>query len=200
MFGGADVEAAQGEVTLLLREMAKGNPDAPAQLFPLIYAELRRRAANYMRRERKDHTLQPTALVNEAYLRLVNEHQVNWQSRIHFFAVAAQVMRRILIDHARKRLRSKRGGEQQRVPADEKFLFSKEQSVEVLAVHEALLRLAKVDVRQSQVVELRYFGGLSIEETAEVLGVSQKTVKRDWNHAKAWLFAELSEGRRHAAG
>jgi RNA polymerase sigma-70 factor (ECF subfamily) len=200
MFGGADVEAAQGEVTLLLREMAKGNPDAPAQLFPLIYAELRRRAANYMRRERKDHTLQPTALVNEAYLRLVNEHQVNWQSRIHFFAVAAQVMRRILIDHARKRLRSKRGGERQRVPADERFLFSKEQSVEVLAVHEALLRLAKVDARQSQIVELRYFGGLSIEETAEVLGVSQKTVKRDWNHAKAWLFAELREGSRHAAG
>jgi len=198
--GGAAVEAAQGEVTLLLREMAKGNPDAPAQLFPLIYAELRRRAANYMRRERKDHTLQPTALVHEAYLRLVNEHLVNWQSRLHFFAVAAQVMRRILIDHARRRLRSKRGGERRRVSADDVFLFSEEQSIEVLAVHEALLRLAKLDVRQSRVVELRYFGGLSVEEVAAVLGVSPKTVKRDWTHAKAWLFGELRESHGHDTG
>ena len=194
------MEATQGEVTLLLREMAKGNPDAAPQLFPLIYSELRRLAGNYMRRERKEHTLQPTALVHEAYLKLVNEHQVNWQSRVHFFAVAAQVMRRILIDHARRRLRSKRGGEQHRVPVDEVFLISAEQSAEVLAVHESLLRLAKLDARQSRVVELRFFAGLSVAATAEVLGVSPKTVKRDWNHAKAWLFGELKEGRGHDAG
>ena len=192
------MQAAQGEVTLLLREMAKGNPDAAPQLFPIIYSELRRRAANYMRHERKDHTLQPTALVHEAYIRLVNQHQVNWQSRAHFFAVASQVMRRILIDQARSRLRSKRGGDQHRVSVDDVSLPSNEASSELLAMNEALLRLAKVDDRQSKVVELRFFGGLSVPATAEVLGISTKTVKRDWSHAKAWLYGELKENRSHA--
>jgi RNA polymerase sigma-70 factor, ECF subfamily len=192
------MEAAQGEVTLLLREMAKGNPDAAPQLFPIIYSELRRRAANYMRRERKDHTLQPTALVHEAYLKLVKQHQVNWQSRDHFFAVAAQVMRRILIDQARSRLRSKRGGDQRKVSVDDVALASHQDSIELLALNEALLRLEKLDPRQAKVVELRYFGGLNIEATARVLGISAKTVKRDWTHAKAWLYGELKESRSHA--
>jgi len=192
------MQAAQGEVTLLLREMAKGNPDAAPQLFPIIYSELRRRAANYMRHERKDHTLQPTALVHEAYLRLVNQHQVNWQSRAHFFAVASQVMRRILIDQARSRLRSKRGGDQHKVSVDDVSLASRQESSELLAIDEALLRLAKLDDRQGKVVELRFFGGLSVIATAEVLGISPKTVKRDWSHAKAWLYGELKENCGHA--
>ena len=191
------MQAAQGEVTLLLREMAKGNPDAASQLFPIIYSELRRRAANYMRHERKDHTLQPTALVHEAYLKLVNQHQVNWQSRAHFFAVASQVMRRILIDQARSRLRSKRGGNQHKVSVDDVSLASRQESSELLALNEALLRLAKIDVRQSKVVELRFFGGMTVEETAEALGISPITVKRDWSMAKAWLYGELSKRTGH---
>ena len=151
-----------------------------------------------MRHERKDHTLQPTALVHEAYLKLVNQHQVNWQSRAHFFAVASQVMRRILIDQARSRLRSKRGGNQHKVSVDDVSLASRQESSELLALNEALLRLAKIDVRQSKVVELRFFGGLSVRATAEVLGISTKTVKRDWSHAKAWLYGELKEDPGHA--
>jgi RNA polymerase sigma factor (TIGR02999 family) len=189
--------AEQGEVTLLLRQMAKGNPDAADHLFPLIYRELRRLAGNYMSRERKEHTLQPTALVHEAYLKLVDQSHKDWQNRQHFFAVSAQVMRRVLVDHARMRLRSKRGGKHIRVPADEVFLMSEGQSTEVLAVHESLSRLAKLDSRQSRVVELRFFGGLTVAATAKILGVSPKTVKRDWNHAKAWLYGEIEEGRGH---
>src|SRR6476646_1674021 len=192
------MEAAQGEVTLLLRELAKGNPDAAPQLFPIIYSALRRRAANYMRHERKDHTLPPHALVHEADRKLFNQHQVNGQSRDHFFAVAAQVMRRILIDQARSRLRSKRGGDQHKVSIDDVSIGLHQDSVEVLALNEALLRLEALDPRQAKVVELRYFAGLSIDATARVLGVSAKTVKRDWTHAKAWLYGELKESRSHA--
>jgi RNA polymerase sigma-70 factor (ECF subfamily) len=151
-----------------------------------------------MRHERKDHTLQPTALVHEAYLKLVNQHQVNWQSRAHFFAIASQVMRRILIDQARSRLRSKRGGDQHRISVDDESLASYQESSELLALHEALLRLEELDYRQAKVVELRFFGGLSVVATAQVLGISPKTVKRDWTHAKVWLYGELKEGRSHA--
>lgn len=181
------------DVTLLLSALTRGDEGAASRLIPIVYDELRRLAASYMRRERTDHTLQATALVHEAYLKLVEQHSVNWQSRSHFFGVAAQLMRRILIDHARGNLRQKRGGEHKKVSLDEAFVFSEQQADELLAVDDSLNRLAKVDPRQARVVELRFFGGLSVEEAAEVLGVSPKTVKRDWSVAKAWLYADLKE-------
>jgi RNA polymerase sigma-70 factor (ECF subfamily) len=144
-----------------------------------------------MRRERTDHTLQPTALVHEAYLKLVEQRNVNWQGRAHFFAIAAQVMRRILIDHARGHLREKRGAGERPVPLDEALVFAPEQSLELVKLDESLDRLAKLDARQSKIVELRFFGGLTVEQTAEALGISPKTVKRDWSVAKAWLHGDL---------
>ncbi len=181
------------EVTILLSALTRGDQDAGARLIPVVYNELRRLAGSYMRHERPDHTLQATALVHEAYLKLVEQQSVNWQSRAHFFGVAAQLMRRILIDHARGHLRQKRGGEYKKVSLNDAFIFSPEQSVELLAVDESLQRLAKLDERQARVVELRFFGGLSVEEAAAVLGISAKTVKRDWSVAKAWLYADLKE-------
>jgi RNA polymerase sigma-70 factor, ECF subfamily len=188
------------EVTLLLSALTRGDDGAATKLIPAVYAELRRLAASYMRRERQDHTLQATALVHEAFLKLVEQRSVNWQSRAHFFGVAAQLMRRILIDHARGHLRQKRGGEHRKVSLDEAFIFSEQQSAELLAVDESLSRLAKLDERQGRIVELRFFGGLSVEEAAEVLGVSPKTVKRDWSMAKAWLYADLKERHGINAG
>jgi RNA polymerase sigma factor (TIGR02999 family) len=187
------MESTSGEVTLLLRRLATGEQDAIQKLIPLVYHELHRLAAHYMRGERKDHTLQPTALVNEAYLKLVNREQVNWQDRAHFLGVAAQVMRRILTDHARSHCRVKRGGHQHKLSLDDVFVFSQAQSAELLAVDASLDRLAQFDVRQSRIVELRFFGGLTIEETAAVLGISPKTVKRDWSVARAWLFGDLEK-------
>jgi RNA polymerase sigma-70 factor (ECF subfamily) len=181
------------EVTLLLSALTRGDDGAASKLVPVVYDELRRLAASYMRRERVDHTLQATALVHEAYLKLIEQRSVNWQSRAHFFGVAAQLMRRILIDHARGHSRQKRGGEQKKVSLDEAFVFSEQQADELLAVDDSLNRLAKIDPRQARVVELRFFSGLSVEETAEVLGVSPKTIKRDWSVAKAWLYADLKE-------
>jgi RNA polymerase sigma-70 factor (ECF subfamily) len=181
------------EVTLLLSALTRGDDGAASKLIPVVYDELRRLAGSYMRRERVDHTLQATALVHEAYLKLVEQRSVNWQSRAHFFGVAAQLMRRILIDHARGHSRQKRGGEQRKVSLDEAFVFSEKQADELLAVDDSLNRLAKIDPRQARVVELRFFGGLSVEEAAEVLGVSPKTIKRDWSVAKAWLYADLKE-------
>ena len=186
---------APGDVTQLLADLQDGRPDAAPQLIPLIYDELRRLARRQMRHERPDHTLQATALVHEAYLRLVNDSQRTWQNRTHFIAVAAQVMRRILVDHARARRTSKRGGAPQRVPLEEALLFSEEQSDELVVLDEALERLARFDERQSRVVDLRFFGGLTVDETAEVLGVSSKTVERDWNVARAWLHREVSKTR-----
>lgn len=180
-------------VTLLLSEVQNGDQEAASKLIPLLYDELRRLARNYMKRERADHTLQATALVHEAYVKLVKHPPVNWQGRSHFFGIAAHVMRRILIDHARTHLREKRGGKQQPVPFDEALAFSPGQSAELLRLHEALEHLAKLDSRQSTIVELRFFGGLSVEETAEFLGISPKTVKRDWSVAKAWLHGFLKE-------
>jgi RNA polymerase sigma factor (TIGR02999 family) len=188
------------EVTLLLSALTRGDDGAASKLIPVVYDELRRLAASYMRRERPDHTLQATALVHEAFLKLVEQRAVNWQSRAHFFGVAAQLMRRILIDHARGHLRQKRGGEHKKVSLDEAFIFSEQQSAELLAVDESLTRLSKLDARQGRVVDLRFFGGLSVEEAAEVLGISPKTVKRDWSIAKAWLYADLKERHGIDAG
>ena len=194
------MDAASGEVTVLLAELANGNKDAGAKLVPLVYSELRRIAARYMRREKSDHVLQATALVHEAYLKLVEQRSVSWQGRSHFFGIAAQMMRRILIDDARKRVRVKRGGGQAAEVLDEAMAFSPERSYELIELDTALQRLAEIDPRQAKIVELRFFGGLSVEEAAEVLEISPKTVKRDWSVAKAWLHAELRGSDAGVAG
>jgi len=186
-------------VTQLLYDWRNGNQDALNQLMPLVYDELRGLAKRYMKRERSSHTLQTNALVNEAYLRLVNQQTVDWQNRAHFFAIAAQVMRHLLVDHARSKQYAKRGGGSQQVTLEENVASVDGQSVELLALHEALERLAEIDERKSRIVELRYFGGLSSEETAEVLNVSEITVKREWAKAKAWLFRELSSSNAGVA-
>ncbi|SRR6266480_2751141 len=185
------MESSQADVTALLSELTRGNHDAAEKLVPLVYQELKRLARFYMRRERPDHTLQTTALVHEAYLRLVGQQAAKWQSRAHFFGIAAMLMRRILIDHARGRLREKRGGVKEVLPLDGALVFSPERSAELVRLDEALERLATIDPRQSRIVELRFFGGLSVQQTSAILGVSPKTVKRDWAVAKAWLHGEL---------
>ena len=191
---------APAEVTLLLSELGKGNREAESKLIPLVYNELRRMADRYMRREREDHTLQTTALVHEAYFKLVEQHSVNWQSRAHFFGIAAQVMRRVLIDHARGHVRDKRGGGQQNVPLDEALIYSPERSSAFIELDRALDHLAALDARQAKIVELRFFGGLTVEEVADILAISPKTVKRDWSVAKAWLHGELKESYGDGAG
>ncbi len=188
------------DVTVLLAELSEGNEQAASRLIPLVYNELRRLAGGYMRRERTDHTLQATALVHEAYLKLVEQRNVNWQGRTHFFAIAAQVMRRFLIDHARGHLREKRGAGERPIPLDEALVFAPEQSLELVKLDESLERLAQLDARQSKIVELRFFGGLTVEQTAEVLGISPKTVKRDWSVAKAWLHGDLKANHGDSAG
>ena len=170
-----------------------GNREDEAELMSAVYRELRRLAAYYLRQERAGHTLQPTALVHEAYLHLAAQKGADWQNRAHFFSAAAQAMRRILVDYARERRAQKRGGDRQRVPPDEAFTFAEERSEDLLALDGALEKLAGLDPRQSRIVELRFFGGLTEAEIAEVLGVSEKTVKRDWSVAKAWLYAEMSQ-------
>jgi RNA polymerase sigma-70 factor, ECF subfamily len=182
---------SQPDVTELLLEWQRGDRDALERLTPLVYNELRRMAHRYIRRERNGHTLETTALVNEAYLRLINQRKMDWQSRTHFFAVVAEVMRHILIDHARRRHYAKRGGggaASQQVSLAEADAMSEMRAAELIALDEALDKLLKLDPRKSRVVELRYFGGLSLEETAEVLGTSIMTVRRDWRAAKAWLY------------
>ena len=179
---------SQPNVTELLLEWQHGDKEALDRLTPLIYDELRRMAHRYVQRERAGHTLETTALVNEAYLRLIGQETVDWQNRAHFFAVTAQVMRHVLIDHARRRQFAKRGGEAQRIPLDEASVMSQERATELVALDEALENLAKIDPRKSRVVELRYFGGLSLQETADVLQISLMTARRDWRAAKAWLY------------
>ena len=179
-------------VTQLLLGWGKGDKEALDQLLPLVYDELRRQAARYLRREHAGHTLQTTALIHEAYIRLVDQKRVQWQNRAHFFGIAAQLMRRILVDHARAKKRVKRGGSDIRVSLAETTLTVKTRDLDVLAIDEALDRLAQVDERQAKVVELRFFSGLSVEETAEVLQISTATVKREWSMAKAWLHREIS--------
>jgi len=186
-------ESGSGEVTILLGKISQGDEPAAARLIPLVYGELRRLAGGYMRQERSDHTLQPTALVHEAFLKLAEQHSIDWQGRAHFFRVAAQMMRRILIDHARGNLREKRGSGERPVPLDEALVFAPEQSMELIKLDEALERLTKIDPRQGRIVELRFFGGLTVEETAEAMGISAKTVKRDWSVAKAWLHGDLKK-------
>jgi len=181
----------QADVTALLSQLAHGEQEAAEKLIPLVYDELKRLARGYMRRERQDHTLQTTALVHEAYLKLVRQRHVDWQGRSHFIGIAAQLMRRILVDHARGHLRAKRGGANVVLPLNEALVFSPEHSEDLLKLDQALERLSKLDVRQSRIVELRFFGGLSVEETAECLSISPKTVKRDWAVAKVWLHGEL---------
>jgi len=181
------------EITQMLLELTDGNEEVVNQILPHIYDELRRLASSYLRRERSNHTLQPTALVHEAYMKLIDQSRVKWQNRAHFFGIAAQVMRRILMDHARKHTAEKRGGDAEVLPIEEEILIvSHDKSAELVALDDALNQLAEMDERKAKIVELRYFGGLSIEETAEVLGVSVPTVNREWRMAKAWLYSEIA--------
>ena len=184
--------AESGEVTALLRAWAAGQPEAGDRLVPVIYQQLRRRAAAYLRGERRNHTLQPTALVHEAYLRLTDQAPVTWQNREQFFGLASQMMRRILVDHARRRNMHKRSGQWLRVSFADHALPGPTADFDVLALDELLVRLAAFDARKSRVVELRYFGGLSLEETASVLDIAPRTVEREWRVARAWLYSQLT--------
>jgi RNA polymerase sigma-70 factor, ECF subfamily len=179
------------EVTQLLQQWSSGQEQALDRLVPHIHQELRKLAASYLRRERADHTLQPTALVNEAFLKLIDQRSVRWQNRAHFFGIAAQAMRRILVDHARTHAASKRGGGLRKVSLDDANVIGPAVDLDVLAIDEALTRLAAIDPQQSRIVELRFFGGLTMEETAEVMHISPATIGREWRIAKAWLSAEL---------
>jgi RNA polymerase sigma factor (TIGR02999 family) len=181
------------EITEMLREWSGGKQEALDALLPFVYAELHRQAARYLRRERGGHTLQTTALIHEAFLKLIDQREVNWQNRAHFFGIAAQMMRRILVDYARNRHREKRGGADENLPLEAAALvISGRKSIDLVALDEALMRLEKIDERQARIVELRYFSGLSIEETAEALRISPATVKNDWRMAKAWLHQEIT--------
>ena len=184
--------ASLHEVTKLLRDWGEGDKTALDKLMPLVYDELHRLARQHMRRENPGHLLQTSALVNEAYLRLIDASQVRWQNRAHFFAIAARLMRRILVDDARRRSFDKRGGHTIHVPLDEALTLPQEQAANLLALDDALKTLASREERQSEIVELRFFGGLSVEETAEVLKVSQRTVMLEWSFARAWLHREMS--------
>jgi RNA polymerase sigma factor (TIGR02999 family) len=186
-------DASSQEITQLLLAWGAGDEDALAQLMPLVLDELRSLARSYMNRQRPGHTLQTSALVNEAYLRLVDSSRVQWKSRAHFFAVSAQLMRRVLVDFARARQNLKRGGGARKVSLDEALVVASGQGEELIALDDALTTLAALNPRQSRIVELRYFGGLSEEETAEALGVSVRTVRRDWSLARAWLYRELNQ-------
>ncbi|HLF85375.1 MAG TPA: sigma-70 family RNA polymerase sigma factor [Blastocatellia bacterium] len=180
------------DVTQLLLDWSGGDRNALDKLMPLVYADLRQIARRYMRSERADHTLQTTALVHEAYVRLVNQNRVSWKNRAHFLAIAAQMMRRILIDHARSYRYQKRGGGALNLSLDEAAVLSREQASEMIALDHALTSLEKFDPRKSRVVELKFFGGLTTEETAAALEVSKRTVESDWNFAQAWLYREMS--------
>jgi len=184
--------ASPNDVTQLLVAWGNGDQAARDQLMPLVYAELHRLAHRHIKKERPGHTLQTSALVNEAFVRLVDQRDVHWQSRAHFFGIAAQMMRRILVDYARKRRFAKRGGNQLQVSLNEELVAANQRSAEVVLLDDALTQLAEIDERKSKVVELKFFGGLSIEETAEALGVSPGTVMRDWTLAKAWLRRAMS--------
>ncbi|HEX8368281.1 MAG TPA: sigma-70 family RNA polymerase sigma factor [Pyrinomonadaceae bacterium] len=189
-------QPASQEITQLLLAWESGDKAALDALMPIVYDELRRLAKRYMRRQNPDHTLQTTALVNEAYLRLIDSSRVRWQDRTHFFAISAQLMRRILVDSARAKNSLKRGGEQIQITLDERIEAPFEKETNLVALDEALQKLAKLSERQSQIVELRYFGGLSEEEIAETMKISTRTVRRDWSLARAWLYRELSNNTK----
>ena len=186
------------DITGTLLKVSGGDEDAAARLLPYVYDELRRLAAAFLRRERPDHTLQPTALVHEAYLRLIDQSRVDWKNRAHFCAVASEMMRRILVDHARKHHAAKRGGSETRISLADAVSFPQNVEIEVLAVDEALIDLTRLDPQQGKLVELRFFGGLTLDETAEVMGVSRSTVQREWNLAKAFLYNQLT-GHNHSS-
>lgn len=192
--------APSQEVTELLRAWSRGEEEAREKVIPLIYNDLRQRAHRQMGRERRGHTLQTTAVVHEAYLRLMGAAPVDWESRNHFFAIAARMMRRICVDHARAKRSQKRGGADRSVTFEEELLVSPARPLDLVSLDEALQALMALDPRKGRVVELRYFGGLSVEETAEVLDVSPRTVKGDWQFAKVWLLREMGGGRRDDAG
>ena len=182
------------KITAMLNEWSDGKPEALDALLPIVYAELHRQASRYLRRERVGHTLQATGLIHEAYLKLVDQHSVNWQNRAHFFGIAAQLMRRILVDYAKARHREKRGGAGENLPLEEtQLMVPGEKTVDLVVLDESLTRLALLDERQARIVELRYFSGLSIEETAQALRISPATVKSDWKSAKAWLYKEITK-------
>lgn len=186
-------EKSPPDITEILQAWNEGRHEALDEIVPLVYDELRRQARRFLRRERGNHTLQTTALVNEAYLKLIDQRNVEWQNRAHFFGIAANLMRRILVDYARTKHRRKRGGAAEDLPLDEAILIkTDDRDLDLLALDEALNRLAEIDGQQARIVELRYFSGLSIEETAEVLAISIATVKRNWNMARAWLHHELT--------
>lgn len=188
-----DTPSSKGEITELLRNWRGGDKAAMDKLLPIVYDELRRLAASFFRRERLNHTLQATALVHEAYLRLVDQSRVGWENRAHFFGSAAQLMRQILVDHARSHNAAKRGGGEIKVSLAEDMALAGPRELDLIALDMALDELAALDEQQSRIVEMRFFGGLSIEETAEVLGVAPVTVKRDWNTAKAWLYHRMQK-------
>lgn len=192
--------ATQNDITRLLLAWNAGDSQALDELMPIVYAELRKLARSYMRRQRPDHTLQTTALVNEAYLRLIDSSRVNWQNRTHFFAISAQLMRRVLVDFARAKNSLKRGGERIQITLNEQIEAPAEKAMDLVALNDALDKLAKMSERQAKIVELRYFGGLNEEEIAECLDVSTRTVRRDWSIARAWLYRELSEPPASAGG
>jgi RNA polymerase sigma-70 factor, ECF subfamily len=188
------MKPSRDEITQLLLDWNNGDRAALDDLLPVVYRDLRRLAHHYMSRERAGHTLQTTALVNEVYLRLIDQRSVSWQNRAHFFGIASQLMRRILIDHARSRRYAKRGGGAHQVSLDESAIVSRERGAELIAIDDALSDLESYDARKSRIVELRFFGGLNIEETAEVLAISPTTVQREWRSAKAWLYHAISGG------
>jgi len=179
------------EITQLLAEWGEGDQNALDRLIPAVYGELRRIAGNFMRRQNKANTLQASALVNEAFLRLVDSNKVNWQGRTHFFAVSAQLMRRVLVDAARRRNSQKRGGDRMRITLDERVDVASNEETDLVALDEALVRLAEMNPRHSRIVELRYFGGLTEQQIADALKISERTVRRDWSLARAWLYREL---------
>jgi RNA polymerase sigma factor (TIGR02999 family) len=179
------------EITRILQALSTGDEEAPERLMPLVYDELRRLASGYMRRERSGHTLQATALVHEAYMRLVDQTQIDWKGRAHFFSIAARLMRQILVDHARERNAAKRGGGVTKLALDEAISFAAENEIDLIALNDALNSLAALDSQQARIVELRFFGGLTIQDAAEVLKISPATVKREWGLAKAWLRREI---------
>lgn len=182
---------AQPNITLVLERWSQGEQSALDELIPLIYQELRGLAGNYLRRERQNHTLQPTALINEVFVRLIDQNDIKWQNRAHFYGIAAKLMRRVLVDHARARQAVKRGGEMYNVSLSKADQFAGHSTIDLLALHLSLERLEELDPQQSRIVELRFFGGLTIEETAEVMACSHATVEREWKMARAWLRTEL---------
>jgi RNA polymerase sigma-70 factor (ECF subfamily) len=188
------VSMSDPQATQLVQKLESGDPAAAEDLVPLVYTELRGLAAAFLRREGRGHTLQPTAMVHEAFMRLVDQTRVEWKGRAHFIAVAAQAMRRILVDHARAKKAAKRGGDRMRVTLQSDLAISPERDEDVLALNEALEKLQTVDERQARIVELRFFGGLTVREVAEVLDVSTRTVENDWTMVRAWLRRELSVG------